>query len=259
MRFAGSLSIIALVVVAECVVKTTSFTPVVVLSRKIRESAPSLFAAANNNGETEVERLLRQARALKEEAEREEQALHTTLLTQKEFRDQALDKCIDALFPPSEKDTTAVETLVARLKKLQYSTDKLLEIVTRLHERELKAKGIRQVEAYFEQNTHTGFKRVPSEMNEAEAKRIHEMMDKVIEAAEQIDEEYLRERRTAKKARYLTHVEIDHWTVGESASTLRGKIRELRREHEDQFQQRLRSFYEAQRKKDLPPPPEYMP
>jgi hypothetical protein len=47
--------------------------------------------------------------------------------------------------------------------------------------------------------------------------------------------------------------------VGECAAILSGKIRELRREHESQFQTRLHSFYDAQRKKDLPPPPEYMP
>lgn len=246
MRFSFT---VALVVVAHAV-ETASFAPIALSNRQVHKSAP-LFASS------EAERLLQRARQLKEEAERETQSLHETLLTGKELHDQKLDACIDALFPPNAQGES-VDAVVARLKNLQYSTDKLLEIVTRLHEREMKAKGIHQVEAYFEHNTHTGFERV-SKMDEEEAKRVNGLIDRLIEAAGQIDEEYLKERRTAKKARHLSHVELEHWTVGETAKILTGKIRELRREHDEQFQARLRSFYEAQRKKDLPPPPEYMP
>lgn len=257
MRLTCRISTIALVVVVLCVLETDSFAPVAISKgQKIHaREATSLGATAASD---DAQRLLAKARALKEEAEREAHALHETRLTQKEGRDQTLDRCIDALFPPSSQDDS-VEAVAARLKSLQYSTDKLLEIITRLFQLELKAKGIRQVEAFFEQNTHTGFKRVPSEVNEEEAKRIGQQIDSLIQAAEQIDEEYLRERRVAKKARHLSHVELEHWTVGECASILSGKIRELRREHEEQFQERLKSFYAAQRKKDLPPPPEYMP
>jgi hypothetical protein len=246
MRFSFT---VALVVVAHAV-ETASFAPIALSNRQVHKSAP-LFASS------EAERLLQRARQLKEEAERETQSLHETLLTGKDLHDQKLDACIDALFPPNAQGES-VDAVVARLKNLQYSTDKLLEIVTRLHEREMKAKGIHQVEAYFEHNTHTGFERV-SKMDEEEAKRVNGLIDRLIEAAGQIDEEYLKERRTAKKARHLSHVELEHWTVGETAKILTGKIRELRREHDEQFQARLRSFYEAQRKKDLPPPPEYMP
>jgi hypothetical protein len=246
MRFSFT---VALVVVAHAL-ETASFAPIALSNRQVHKSAP-LFASS------EAERLLQRARQLKEEAERETQSLHETLLTGKDLHDQKLDACIDALFPPNAQGES-VDAVVARLKNLQYSTDKLLEIVTRLHEREMKAKGIHQVEAYFEHNTHTGFERV-SKMDEEEAKRVNGLIDRLIEAAGQIDEEYLKERRTAKKARHLSHVELEHWTVGETAKILTGKIRELRREHDEQFQARLRSFYEAQRKKDLPPPPEYMP
>lgn len=255
MRFTSHISFIAaLVVLAHVVVETASFAPVAVSSRRaIHHSAP-LFASP----ETEAaQRLLERARQLREEAEQEGHALHETRLTGKDLRNEKLDACIDRLFPSNAKDDS-VEALVARLKNLQYSTDKLLEIVTRLYEREMNAMGIHQVEAHFEQNTHTGFERV-SKANKEEALRVNGLIDRLIEAAEQIDEEYLKERRTAKNARHLSHTELEHWTVGETAKILSGKIGELRREHSEQFQARLHSFYEAQRKKDLPPPPEYMP
>lgn len=235
---------------------TTSFllaSPV-----KTRQENSVLFAEGSTSQElSEAQRLLQKARQLKAEAEAEAQALHETLLDQKQVKEKQLDKCIDALFPPSSPND--IPALVARLKELKYSTDKLLEIIVRLHEREMKAKGIHQVEAFFQHDTHTGFERVSCEVNEAEVERISGMIDSLIAAAEQIDEEYMAEKRKSKNPKYLSHVEIEHWTVGECAATLSGKIRELRREHEQQFQERLRSFYEAQRKKDLPPPPEYMP
>lgn len=235
-------------------VETVSFAPVAVSSRRIHKLAP-LFASPEAEA---AARLLQRARQLREEAEREGHALHETRLTDKDLHDEKLDGCIDRLFPTSNAKDEPVDALVARLKELQYSTDKLLEIVTRLHEREMKAKGIHQVEAYFEHNTHTGFERV-SKADEEEALRVSGLIDRLIEGAEQIDEEYMKEKRAAKKARHLSHTELEHWTVGETAKILSGKIGELRREHEEQFQARLHSFYEAQRKKDLPPPPEYMP
>lgn len=254
MRFSARSSAALLIGLSHCVSDVASFSPV---PTKIHRLAP-IFAASNTDKqETDAERLLRKARELKDEAEAEAAALHETLLDQKQEKDAQLDKCIERLFPTSNQGN--VDALVARLRQLQYSTDKLLEIVVRLHERELKAKGIHQVEAFSDLNTHTGFERVSAEADEAEAERVSGYIDRLIEAAGQIDEEYMETKRTSKNPKYLSHVEIEHWTMGECAAVLSGKIRELRREHEEQFQRRLHSFYEAQRKKDLPPPPEYMP
>lgn len=237
--------------------ETASFSPVVTIG--FHRLVPiSLSTNSANSEETDVERLLRRARELRAEAEAEERALHETLLTQKELKDQELDKCVDALFPPNEDDNGSVDALVNRMKELQYSTDKLLEIVVRLHEREIKAKGIHRVEAYFQHNSHTGFERV-SKVDQEELERVEGLIDRLVAAAEQIDEEYMKEKRNSKDPSYLSHVDIEHWTVGECGAILSTKIRELRREHDTQFQERLHSFYEAQRKKDLPPPPEYMP
>jgi len=246
---------------SSCLLQTAfSFTPLVVASQKLAVSPRFLATSnSNNNQETDAERLLRRARELKAQAEAETRALHESRLSHKQVKVQQLDKCIDKLFPLNEKsDSDNVQALALRLKQLQYSTDKLLEIVTRLHEREIKAKGIHQVEAYFDHNTHTGFERV-SKQDAVELERVSGLIDLLIAAAALVDEEYLVEKRKSNNPNYRSHVEMEHWTVGECASILRGKIRELRREHEAQFQQRLHSFYEAQRKKDLPPPPEYMP
>lgn len=256
MAFQCRFSLALVAIVALSCNKLTSRAFSVRSSLRFRRSTLVLLAAENNEL-SEAQRLLEKARQLKAEAEAEAQALHSTLLDQKQVKAKQLDKCIDALFPNNDYDVNA---LVARLKELKYSTDKLLEIITRLHEQEIKAKGIHQVEAFFQQeHSHTRFERISSEINEAQVERVSNMINALIAAAKQIDEEYLQIKRTSKNPNYLTHVEIEHWTVGECAAILSGKIRELRREHEEQFQERLHSFYEAQRKKDLPPPPEYMP
>ena len=239
-----------------CALKTASFVPTITNTHRLARTLSSTSSSSSDKQETDAERLMRRARELKAEAEAEARALHETRLTQKELRDQQIDSCVDSLFPPDDDGT--VGALVERMKRLQYSTDKLLEIVERLHEREVKAKGLHHVEALFQHNTHTGFERVAEEDRE-ELDRVNGLIDRLIEAAKQVDEEYMELKGKTKGPNYLSHVDIEHWTVGECATILSTKIRELRREHEKQFQERLHSFYEAQRKKDLPSPPEYMP
>lgn len=85
--------------------------------------------------QTEAERLLAKARALREEASREDELLHTTLLTKKYAQNSATDSLIDELFPGD------VDDVVHRLREKRLASDMLVRIVERLHEREIAAKG----------------------------------------------------------------------------------------------------------------------
>ena len=197
----------------------------------------------------DAEALLRKARQLKLEAEAAEQALHKDLLEKKQCKDSDLDDCVDFLFPANGN---SMEGLVNRLKESHWSTDKLMQITKRIHEREISAQGKGYVQASLHRD-RTKFEKV-SAVNREDLARVEGLIDRLIEAAEFIDEEYMAERRKSKEPKHLSHVDMDHWTVGDLAGNLRRQVGELRREHEDQFQQRLESFYEAQRKKDLPKP-----
>ena len=158
-----------------------------------------------------------------------------------------------------------MEGLMDRLKKCHWSTDRLLQIVKRLHEREIVAQGKGLVAAsQFDVGTMTapttatsttqGHGFVARKPNPTELARVQGLIDRLMEAAELIDEEYMSIKRQQKEQQYLTHVELDHWTKGELAGHLRRQVGELRREHEEQFQERLESFYEAQRKNKKNPP-----
>lgn len=197
----------------------------------------------------DAEALLRKAAQLKAEAAAAEQSLHKSLLEKKQCKDSELDECIDKLFPQNDK---SIQGLANRLKQNHWSTDKLMEITKRLHEREIAAKGKGHVEASLHHD-HTKFEKVTAG-NPAELARVEGLIDRLIEAAEVIDEEYMVEKRKSKEQKYLSHVDLDHWTMGDLSGNLRRQVGELRREHEEQFQKRLESFYEAQRKKDLPKP-----
>ena len=89
----------------------------------------------HTTAQTEAERLLAKARALREEASREDELLHTTLLTKKYAQDSATDSLIDELFPGN------VDDVVHRLREKRLASDMLVRIVERLHEREISAKG----------------------------------------------------------------------------------------------------------------------
>mmetsp|Transcript_28852 Transcript_28852/g.44353 ORF Transcript_28852/g.44353 Transcript_28852/m.44353 type:complete len:256 (-) Transcript_28852:908-1675(-) len=230
---------------------TLAFTPISFKNSKLKTN---LFLSSPATSESEAERLLRKARALAAEAAAEEQALHETLLEKKKSKDKEMDKCIDQLLPTGELATSEI---VERLKKKKWSTDKLLCIVDRLHEREVIASGFEHVE-HASHHEQTKFTRV-AQPDEKELARVTGLIDKIVEAAEAIDEEYMEQKRTNKNLGHLSHVDMEHWTVGEVASTLKNKIREMRRGHDKQFQDRLESFYEAQRKKDLPPPKKFKP
>jgi len=227
------------------------FSLAALMVQNVAAFVPSVFSHERKSlalrAAMDAQALLQKARQLKAEAAAAEQALHKDRLEKKQGKDSNLDSCVDRLFPTSD---ASVASVVKNLKECKWSTDKLMLITKRIHEREINAQGKGHVEASLGRDT-TKFENV-SAGNEKDLARVEGLIDRLIEAAAVIDEEYMSEKRESKEQKHLSHVDLDHWTMGETAENLRGQVGELRREHEDQFQKRQESFNEAQRKKDLP-------
>lgn len=193
--------------------------------------------------ETEAERLRRKARELLAEAKAAEDELHTTLVEKKKTRDEATDALISYLFPSNEGD--GVCALADRLRKKRLAKDTLLQIVERLHEREVAARGLEHVEPSMHHEQVT-FKRI-AQPNEEELKKLQGLVDRLIEAAEVLDKEFT-DQKSACSGK-ITHADIMHWGGGKVAKTMKEKAKDLGREHDEQFKKRLESFYEAAKRK----------
>ena len=137
--------------------------------------------------ESDAERLLRKARELREEVRAGEDALHTTLIAKKLTRDAATDAVIAQLFPSPDDD--GVCALCERLREKRLASDMLVRVVERLHEREVAARGLEHVEPSLHHEQVT-FQRV-SKPDEAELERIQGLVDRLIEAAEVLDKEFI--------------------------------------------------------------------
>ena len=205
--------------------------------------------------ESEVEALLRKARELRAEAEAAEEHLHSELILKKTLHDVELDDAIQQLFPPlsqrvsQENDAHIVNTIVENVRQHQFSTEKLKNIVTRLHEREVAARGLQHVECKTQSDTgHVKFE-VVSEPDEAELEKVVGLVDWLTEAAEVIDEEFWKEKRTHGEKLKLHHSDMIHWTKGNLAKILKERAGFLGREHTDQFKNRLAEYYNAARRK----------
>lgn len=139
--------------------------------------------------ETEAERLLRKARALREEVKAGEDELHTTLIQRKKTRDAATDSIISQLFPANASDEEGVCALCERLREKRLASDMLVRVVERLHEREVAARGLEHVEPSMHHDQVT-FKRV-AQPDDVELNRIQGLVDRLIEAAEVLDKEFI--------------------------------------------------------------------
>mmetsp|Transcript_3657 Transcript_3657/g.5557 ORF Transcript_3657/g.5557 Transcript_3657/m.5557 type:complete len:264 (-) Transcript_3657:376-1167(-) len=211
-----------------------------------RITLSSLFSTESSSQETDAERMLRRARELLAEASAEEETLRASLIDKKHDQNIQLDKTIAELFPSGP--STPTTTLVAQLRQKHLSTDKLIRLIERLHEREVAAKGLHHVEQ-TSTTDHTKFQVVSSnEVNKAELARIEGLIDNIIDAASFLDEEWRQEKKN-RNDKHLHYAEKVHWTAGNVADELKHKARELRREHDDQFKKRQSEYYEAARKK----------
>lgn len=141
--------------------------------------------------ETDADRLLRKARELREQAASGEDELHNTLIQRKRTRDAATDSIIQQLFPDND-NSPGVCALCARLREKRLASDMLVRVVERLHEREVAAKGLEHVEPSVHHDQVT-FKRV-AQPDDEELARIQGLVNKLIEAAEVLDKEFIEQK-----------------------------------------------------------------
>ena len=173
------LSIFALATVA--LQQAAAFSPAV---QNVASQRLSPLAAT-----ADVEALLAKAAKLKAEAAAAEQQLHKNLLEKKECKNSELDAFINRLFPANDD---SIAGLVSRLKESHWSTDRLMDITRRLHAREIAAQGKGQVAASLHHD-YTTFDQV-SQGNPEELARVQGLIDRLLEAADIIDEEYMTEK-----------------------------------------------------------------
>ena len=148
---------------------------------------PSGITQLHATAETEAERLMQQVRALREEAKAGEDALHSTLIQKKNTRDAATDSILAQLFPNNEDD--GVCALCDRLRQNRLASDMLVRVVVRLNEREVAARGLEHVEPSMH-HEQVIFKRVSSP-DDVELSRLQGLVDRLIEAAEVLDKEFI--------------------------------------------------------------------
>lgn len=200
-------------------------------------------SALRATAETEAERLRQRARDLMAEVKQAEDALHSNLIEKKKAQDAATDAIISELFPPKDEESTC--DLAGRLRNKRLAADTLVKIVERLHEREVAARGLEHVEPSVH-NAGVTFKRV-AEMNEKELEAVKGLIDRLIEAADVLDREFVSQKSDCDSR--MTHSDIVHWGGGNIAGILKDKAKELGREYDEQFRKRLESFYDAAKRK----------
>ena len=194
---------------------------------------------------SEAEALLAKARALRQQAAEDEHKLHSTLIEKKNCQNMETDTVIQTLFPLHGDNTSA--SIASRMEEHRYSAPMLKKVVERLHEREISAKGVDHVEPSHNDREHkVEFVRVAQPQKE-ELERVEGLIQKLIDAAEILDEKYLKNEELQKKHHH--HVDDTHWSSGNLSKVLKEKAHFLRREHEAEFKNRLEEFYEAARKK----------
>merc|ERR1740123_497313 len=112
-----------------------------------------MVKASDGSGQlSKVEALLAKAKLLRAQAEAEENKLHSSLLEQKASRDVEIDNMINELFRLDSKEEITKEVIAEHLTTKRISSDMLLRVVERLHNREIAAKGLEHVESSLQES-----------------------------------------------------------------------------------------------------------
>merc|ERR1719162_108030 len=192
-------------------------------------------ATGGSNQLSKVEALLAKAKLLRAQAEADASQLHSSLLEQKASRDVEMDNTIDELFKLDNKEEITKEIIAEHLTKKRPSSDMLLRVVERLHNREIAAKGLEHVESSFQESQVT-FKTIAAE-NKEELALVEGLNDLLIDAAKLMDESVARTRDEKEKV-VIHNVDHTHWSTGELSTVLREKKDFLQREHDVQFKKK---------------------
>ena len=141
------------------------------------------------------------------------------------------------------KERVTKECIAESLTKQRMSSDLLLRVVERLHQREIAAKRLDHDESSLQgsriasKTTNTGDKE--------ELVRIERLADTLIDAAQVVDDGFACAQNENKKG-----VVNSLWSTGELSKVLREKRNFLKQEYDEQFKKRRVEFYEAARKKE---------
>jgi hypothetical protein len=180
----------------------------------------------STTGETEVEKLLRMAKKLREQAEESEKEIHVELADKKAGRDGKIDGWIDQLCD-SDGNVYEQSIVVERLRAKKPSMDTLEKLVDRLDYQRDCALGNKHVES-----KDNKFVSVSGEKNEIEAERLNILTDVLLNSLEVLNGEFQARSKTDSTT-----------TVSKE---LRLRLREKRRERDEKFQERQESLREAQ-------------
>lgn len=241
-----------LITLSLTVSSTNSFSPISIgkqnTNRKIETShrVRNYGSALSMSAISDAQALLAKARALREQAESDEHKLHSTLIEKKQCKDVETDTVIQNLFPLTDGNLDEEEAKIALAKRMneqKLSTNALKKVVERLHEREISARGLEHVEpSSSHHNEKVQFVRV-AELQQDDLDRVQGLIQRLIDAAEILDEEYLNHGEKHH------HVDATHWSKGSLSKVLKEKAHFLGREHDEEFKKRLADYYEAARKK----------
>mmetsp|Transcript_1976 Transcript_1976/g.2395 ORF Transcript_1976/g.2395 Transcript_1976/m.2395 type:complete len:263 (+) Transcript_1976:111-899(+) len=212
-----------------------------------RTSSLSILSSTKSN-ESDIEKLLRKARELRAEAEASEKEVTIKGLDKKEKDDAEADRLINNIFPSSSVPPYPLDGVVERLRGKRLCMETLTKMTKRLYELECNAKGIEYVKASIRVNKGVEYERVKKNKDDKEANRVSAVISRLIDGVAVLDEEFLEGQKT-KGEKYISHFDAQHWNAGNSAETLKNKIRTLRRENDEQLQKRQEEYLESLKNK----------
>lgn len=184
------------------------------------DSTGSQHNDALSKAVNEAEELRKRARELKAEAEALEAALRGSRTDFTKQRHNESDALIKQLF----SSYTTTSQLVERLVQERWSPEQLMLVIERLHERQVQALGR---SAGTPEEFVIGDTRNSGERNEGEWRRLDNFIESLFEAAGVLDNQT------------IAHVNPNHRWTGRVESSLKSRLKELRRGDEQEFQRRL--------------------
>lgn len=198
--------------------------------------------------ESEVERLLRKARELREQAARAEQQVHTDLVSKRQEQEIQMDGMIEYLFPTETGPSTG-DGVVNRLKAKKVSKETLEKIFDRLDDRLMVAEGQEHVCAT---TSGDAFERVKKPRDEKQIECIQRRIEVLLGAVEVLDQEFRNAHASTVTGSQdfglyaVTATEHTHWGGGQLRHDLESRLKEKQRERHGQYQKRQQELRDAQ-------------
>lgn len=200
-------------------------------------SSPTILSMA---AETEVEKLLRMARELRAQAEESEKQVQEKVADKKADKKVRLGGLLNLLWYDGTKGPdvgtpdmaiNALSSVANKLRSKNPSVDTLEQLVDWMDERRDIALGNEHVE-----KAGGGYASIKSQKDLAEAERLNMLIESLLDALQVIDNEKDPNQKHEK----------GHLGSGHTSEDLRRRLRENRRERDEQFLERQNSFVEAQ-------------